>query len=377
MKGESIEAHHPVAVNRIDPATPPQAVATTAMLVIAVLYFGRDVFVPIAVAILLSFVLTPLVKLLRRVHVPRVPAVILVVGLAFAVIFAVGGVVGRQVIQLADELPYYQTTLRAKIASIRSTTGGDGTFRRALDVLRDLGSQLGGGPRGPETSTPSVAPARAAPVPVPVEIHQPAPDALQIVASVIGPVLAPLATTAIVIVFVIFLMVQREDLRDRVIYLLGSDDLHRTTEALDDAGQRLSRFFLLQTAVNLGFGIAIGIGLSVIGVPSAALWGILAGVLRFVPYVGAFIGGALPLALAAAVDPGWSMVFWTLALFLTVEPLVGHVLEPWLYGQSTGLSPIAIIAAAIFWTWLWGPVGLLLSTPLTMARSCSAGTSSE
>lgn len=363
------EANRPVEVYRADAGVAQQAVATTAiaMAIITALYLGREIFIPLAVAILFSFVLNPLVKLLRRIHVPRVPAVILVVGITFTLIFSIGIIMGRQVIQLADQLPQYQWTLREKIASIRSTTAGGGTIERASKVLSDLGAQLRGGPRAP-TPAPGVAAEPTPPerVPVPVEIHSAAPDALQIVASMVGPVLAPLAMAGIVVVFVIFIMVQREDLRDRAIYLLGSGDLHRTTEALDDAGQRLSRFFLLQTTVNLSFGILMGIGLSIIGVPSAALWGILAGVLRFVPYIGALIGAMFPIAVAAAVDPGWSMALWTLLLFVLIEPLVGHVIEPWLYGQSTGLSPIAIVIAATFWTWLWGPVGLLLATPLTM-----------
>ena len=202
--------------------------------------------------------------------------------------------------------------------------------------------------------------------PVPVEVRQPDPGALESLRSLISPLIHPLATTGIIIIFVIFILLQREDLRNRLIRLAGSSDLQRTTAALDDAAARLSKLFLTQLILNGAFGVVIGIGLWFIGIPSAILWGILAGALRFVPYIGAVIAAAFPLALALAVDPGWSMLIWTLALFLVVEPVVGHVVEPMVYGHSTGLSPVAVVAAATFWTALWGPIGLVLATPLTV-----------
>ena len=169
-----------------------------------------------------------------------------------------------------------------------------------------------------------------------------------------------------VFIFVIFILFQRQDLRNRLVRLAGTQDLQRTTAALDDAGTRLSRLFLMQLALNAAFGLVIGVGLWLIGVPSAPLWGLLAMVLRFVPYVGALIAAIFPLLLAAAVDPGWTMVLWTALLFIVVEPLVGHVVEPMLFGHSAGLSPVAVVVAATFWTWLWGPIGLILATPLTI-----------
>jgi hypothetical protein len=184
--------------------------------------------------------------------------------------------------------------------------------------------------------------------------------------AVIEPVLAPLETTAIVLVVAVFILMQREDLRDRFIRLFGSTDLHRTTTALDDAGRRLSRYFVSQLGVNTCFGIVIGGGLWLIGVPSAALWGVLAGLLRFVPYIGPLLAAVAPLVLAAAVDPGWRATIYVALLFVITEPLTGYVVEPLLYGHSTGLSPMSVIVAAVFWTWMWGPVGLILSTPLTL-----------
>ncbi len=202
--------------------------------------------------------------------------------------------------------------------------------------------------------------------PIPVEVKQPDPGALQTLVALIAPLIHPLTTTGIVIIFVIFILMQSQDLRNKMIRLAGARDLQRTTAALDDAGQRLSRLFLTQLALNAAFGLIIGAGLWTIGVPSAPLWGMLAMILRFVPYIGALISAIFPLILAAAVGPDWSMVIWTAALFLIVEPITGHVIEPMLTGQSTGLSPVAVVTSAAFWTWLWGPIGLVLATPLTM-----------
>jgi hypothetical protein len=202
--------------------------------------------------------------------------------------------------------------------------------------------------------------------PIPVEVRQPPPTALESIASLISPLLRPLMTTGIVIVFAIFTLLQREDLRNRLIKLVGSHDLQKTTAALDDAARRLSRLFLTQLALNAGFGFVVGAGLLAIGIPGAVLWGILAGILRFVPYVGAFIAAVFPLTLAIAVDPAWSLLLWTAALFLILEPLAGQMIEPLLQGRSTGLSPLAVVLSATFWTALWGPIGLVLATPLTI-----------
>jgi predicted PurR-regulated permease PerM len=345
------------------------ATAILAVIIIATLYFGREIFIPIAMAILLSFVLAPLVGLLQRIRVPRAVAVVSVVILAFGLIFAMGSLLASQLTQLAGDLPRYQSTISEKIQSFRETTAGRGTLERASGMLKDLSKELDK-PKDAESSlAPSsiLRPKAAAPLsPVPVEVRQPDPGALESLRALISPLLHPLATTGIIIIFVIFILLQREDLRNRLIRLAGSYDLQRTTAALDDAAGRLSRLFLIQLLLNGTFGVVIGIGLWLIGTPSAILWGILAAVLRFVPYIGAVIAAAFPLALAVAVDPGWTMLLWTLALFLVVEPVVGHVIEPMVYGHSTGLSPVAVVASATFWTALWGPIGLVLATPLTV-----------
>src|SRR6187200_2747255 len=343
--------------------------AILAVIIISMLYFGRDIFVPVALAILLSFVLAPLVGLLQRIPVvPRGLAVVGVVILAFSLIFAMGSLLATQLTQLAGDLPRYQSTISEKIQSFRDTKAGRGTLERASDMLKDLSKELD----KPKDAVPTRGPGSLAgnpsvpPKPVPVEVRQPDPGALESLRTLISPLIHPLATTGIIIIFVIFILLQREDLRNRLIRLAGSSDLQRTTAALDDAASRLSRLFLTQLILNGAFGGVIGLGLWFIGTPSAILWGILAGVLRFVPYIGAFIAAAFPLALAVAVDPTWSMLLWTVGLFLIVEPVVGHVIEPMVYGHSTGLSPVAVVASATLWTALWGPIGLVLATPLTV-----------
>jgi predicted PurR-regulated permease PerM len=345
------------------------ATAILAVIIISMLYFGRDIFVPVALAILLSFVLSPLVGMLQRINVPRGFAVVSVVILAFALIFAMGSLLATQLTQLAGDLPRYQSTISEKIQSFRDTKAGRGTLERASDMLKDLGKELDKpkdavSARAPGSVAGSNAP--APPTPVPVEVRQPDPGALESLRTLISPLVHPLATTGIIIIFVIFILLQREDLRNRLIRLAGSSDLQRTTAALDDAASRLSRLFLTQLILNGAFGVVIGTGLWFVGIPSAILWGILAAALRFVPYIGAVIAAAFPLALAVAIDPGWSMLLWTLTLFVVVEPVLGHVIEPMVYGHSTGLSPVAVVASATFWTALWGPIGLVLATPLTV-----------
>jgi predicted PurR-regulated permease PerM len=333
-------------------------------IVVIALYLGQDIFVPLALAILLSFVLAPLARALQRARVPRSVAVIAVVLLAFTLLFVVGTMMGRQLTQLAGDLPRYETTIRDKVKALRGVSAGDGTLERAADMLQDLGKELEAPTARPVAPVPNLSGPTAKPIPV--IVSSPSPDPLASLASLIAPLLHPLATTGLIIVFVIFILIQREDLRNRVIRLAGTQDIQRTTAALDDAAGRLSRLFLMQLAINSSFGVVIGLGLWAIGVPSPVLWGILAAVLRFVPYIGSIIAAAFPLALAAAVDPGWTMLLATGLLFIVVEPVLGHVVEPIFLGHSTGLSPVAIVLSATFWTMLWGPIGLVVATPLTV-----------
>lgn len=342
-----------------------------ATIVVAILFVAREIIVPIVLAMFLTFVLAPLVGSLQRWRLPRSIAVLASVTLAFAIVFALGMMVATQLRQLTSDLPRYQTTLGEKIHDLRETVAGSGLIKGSA-ILKDMTKTFDGPDRG---NPPDAAQLQQSPVarkPVPVEIRQPDPGSTDTLLAVLAPLVTPITTTAIIIVFVIFFLLQREDLRNRFIRLAGTRDLERTTAALDDAGQRLARFFVTQLIVNSVFGAIIGVGLALIGVPSAPLWGLMAAILRFVPYLGAPLSAALPLTLAAAVGPDWYMVLWTGALFVVVEVLTGQVVEPLAYGQSAGLSPVAIIVAAAFWAWLWGPLGLLISTPLTLCLVVTA-----
>ncbi len=330
---------------------------TLFVMTVATLYFGREVLVPITLALLLAFVLAPLVGLLRHWRLGRVPSVLLAVLLAVGLILAIGGVIGSQLADLTTNLPQYAQTVENKIATIRRVTVG-----RLSALTEKIGSHA-----GPAADAPQGPQAPAAPQAAPASNVLPSTSSpLELAQRYLSPVLSPLATFGIVFIVAIFALLQQEDLRDRLIRLFGTTDLHRATVAIDDGGRRLSRYFLTQLCINTGFGCLIGLGLFFIGVPNPVLWAILSALLRFVPYIGALISALLPVALAAAVAPGWSMPLWTLGLFLVAEGVTSQAIEPLVYGHSTGLSPFSVIVAAIFWSWIWGPVGLILSTPLTL-----------
>lgn len=366
----------PPRPTRVPAAEAPKGPLASSMIVFAIivagLFLGREVLIPIAIAVLLSFVLGPLVNFLRRLRLGRAVAVLVSVLLAAGIIAALATVIGVQVAELAQDVPRYQRTIERKVEGLR-----EGTLGRTMDYIANINRAIHqGGEENKEAaekarreqaardSTRKAEPEPPKPMLVQVEERRPSP--LELATTVLSPVAQPLATAGIVIVVLLFILMQREDLRDRLIRLAGSSDLHRTTVAMDDAARRLSRYFLGQLALNSAFGVVIGVGLWIIGVPSPVLWGIFALVMRFVPYIGAFLSAVLPIALAAAVDPGWSMVVATFLLFAIVEPIVGQIIEPLVYGHSTGLSPFSVLVSALFWTWLWGPVGLLLSTPLTV-----------
>lgn len=365
---------------------PESGVLLTGLVTVAVLYFGRDLFVPVALAVLLSFVLAPVVRALRRLMLPRPAAVLASVLLAFAVLAGLGTVIGAQVTQLAGNLPEYQASISRKLAPLRDPNGILERVSEALSRLERAGEgrpeqrapaegAAGGAPPAAEEAPPPDAPPRAAPPrtaepaplpPLPVEIRRPEPSPVERLRAVAEPLLAPLAVTGIVIVLVVFILLYREDLRDRLVRLAGARDLHRTVAAMDDAALRLSRFFLVLTVMNAVYGVFMAVALWLLGIPNPVLWGIVAGLMRFVPFIGSFIAVAGPLLLALAIDPGWSLVLAVVALFLVSELAMGQVFEPLVFGHSTGLSPIAVIAAAAFWTWLWGPIGLLVAVPLTV-----------
>jgi predicted PurR-regulated permease PerM len=334
-------------------------------LAIAALYVGRDIFIPLALALLLSFVLVPLVTWLQRQGLPRIPAVVVVVFMALVAVGGFGFVVAAQLAELAENLPNYKSNIQDKIRDIKPVPGG--LLGRISGMVKDLNDELAADPEFPQVAAPSAPGAREDVVkPVTVEIAEPDLSPRQIFDNVVGPLIAPVVTFGIVVVFVIFILFQWQDLRDRAIRLVSAGDLNRTTHAFEDAGSRVANYLLMQVVVNLTYGIPVGIGLWLIGVPNALLWGMLAIVLRFIPYVGPILAAIAPIALSIAVDPGWTMLLWTVVLFGVLELVSNNVVEPLLYGAKTGLSAIAIMVAAIFWTWLWGPIGLLLSTPLTV-----------
>ena len=356
---------------RVPPVQPPDDLApkfmaaVIAAVVVAGIYFGQPVLMPLALAVLLAFALGPLVAMLRRLRLGHTPSVLLSLIFAVVLIGGLGSFVGAQFAKLAADLPQYQSNIAAKIESVRGKATGNNTINKLTDTLQNLGDQILGHPKN---SAPPISgefrPNDDRPVPVVVRQSELAP--LEMFKSVAGPLLEPLGILAIVIVFVGFILLQKDDLRDRFVRLAGSRDMQRTTIALDEAASRLSRYLFMQTAINTGFGTIIGAGLWLIGVPNAGLWGLMAMLFRFVPYVGVPIASLFPLVLAIAVDPGWAKLAWTVALYGTVEFTTGQAVEPLVYGRSMGLSAVAVVVAAVFWTWLWGPMGLLLSTPLTM-----------
>ncbi|MGB3503513.1 MAG: AI-2E family transporter [Mesorhizobium sp.] len=329
----------------------------TVVVITAILYFGRDIFIPISVAILLTFALAPIVGFLRKRGLPRILAVIATVLMAFMAIALFAVVLATQVTSLAQNLPTYQSNIIEKIDSLKQMGKGGGIIDQVTSALNRVGQELQESGPGEEAGESNK------PLPVEVVTRQ---SPIDILTNIVVPLISPFATAGLVIVVVIFMLLEREDLRDRFIRLAGAGDLNKTTEALHDAGKRVGRYLLMQLVINTTYAIPITLGLWLIGVPNALLWGVLTLVLRFVPYIGPAIGMILPMFVAFAALPGWTPLIATAALFIGVELLSNNVMEPWLYGSNTGLSPLAIIVSAIFWGWLWGPIGLVLSTPLTV-----------
>jgi predicted PurR-regulated permease PerM len=342
--------------------------AVIAAVVVALVYFGRPLLVPLALSILMAFALAPVVELLRRLRIGRIVGVILTVTMAVLLITGIAAFIGTQLAWLAVSLPQYQHNIVSKIQSVEGSAANNGLVQGAIGMFNNLSEQISQVPppgKQTEQNQSKTTAQRSTPA-VPVVVQEPPPGPLELLENVAGPLLEPLANLTIIIIFVIFILLQKEDLRDRFIMLAGARDLQRTTLAIDDGAERLSRYLLLQTGVNTVFGLLVGLGLWAVGVPNPALWGLIAAMLRFVPYIGVPIAAVFPLALTLAVDPGWVMMLWTLGIFVVLESITGQAVEPWLYGRNMGLSALAVVVAAGFWTFVWGPVGLLLSTPLTM-----------
>ncbi|HEX3913657.1 MAG TPA: AI-2E family transporter [Steroidobacteraceae bacterium] len=347
------------------PTVPPAAsnhdralglIATAVLL--ALLYFARDVLVPITLAFILSLLVAPLVRALRRIGLGQTLSVltaVLVLALSFG---AVAAVIGTQLVHMAGSLPKYERTLERKLETLNNVT-----FKRVNAFATQAGRVLN---RNAEAPPVALQPDAAPKAPIPVELHEAAANPLQVIKKVLGSIWVPIETAGIVLVVLVFVLLEQEALRDRFIRIAGGTDIRLTTLVINDAGERLSRFFVSQFAVNFGVGMLVWLGLSVIGLPHPMVWAALSTLLRFVPYVGIWIAALCSALLAAAVDGGWGTTLATLGLFVIVELIAAQLVEPQLYGHTTGLSPLSVIIAAIFWSWLWGPIGLIVSTPLTL-----------
>ena len=354
------------------------AIGTWAILltafVVTILYVGRQLLIPLALAAMLTFLLAPLVGYIER-WIGRIAAVLIVVAMLFSVAGGAGWLLARQLIDLAAKLPDYQTNIDNRLKAIRLPTGGAfGRFSHSVSELQKQSPDSAEPPANatgpvPETKAAAVARARnvaAGQQPMPVRIVESQSRLPQILQTTATGLLGPLGTAGLVFVLVIFMLLKREDLRGRMIRLIGQGRISATTRAMDDAGSRVARYLTMQLLVNVSFGSCIAIGLYFIGVPNAALWGAFAAMMRFVPYVGVWIAAAVPVLISFAVSTSWLSPLLTLGLFVVLELINFNALEPWLYGSRTGVSSIALIIAAVFWTWLWGPIGLVLAIPLTV-----------
>lgn len=333
-----------------------------AALVLGFLSWAQVVVIPVALAILFTFLLAPLVNALQRRRLGRVPAVVLVTLLALGAVASVGWAVTHQIGSLLDAYPRYEQNVASKIASFRER-GGGGLIDKMQAVAERIGDQLdvidarNATPPDPELE-------RAQPVRVVGEADSPL--GMADLWSVAAPLLEPLAGLGLVVVLVVFMLIHREDLRDRVIALIGPTRMAGTTRALDDAGGRVSRYLLMQLGVNVGFGVAVMLGLLAIGVPYAPLWGFFAALLRYIPYLGPWLAAMLPIMMSLLIEPSWTTALLVIALFAVLELTTNMAVEPTLYGRGIGVSQAALLIAVAFWTWLWGAVGLVLASPLTV-----------
>jgi predicted PurR-regulated permease PerM len=324
---------------------------------LAILYFAREILVPLAFALILAFLLTPAVTLLKRFGVPRVPSVIITLFVTTAAVALAGWIIATQLIDVANQLPGYSQNIRRKIDALKVPETGP--FGRAAQSFKEIGRELSQSPA--DAKTPG-----ASENPIAVQVVQPGNNELTAIWNLARPSLIPLAATGMVLIFAVFILIEKEDLRNRLLRLAGVSQLNIMTEALDDAAQRVSRYLSLQILVNACFGLVIGIGLYFIGLPNPVLWGVVAGILRLVPYVGTVGAGLVSIGLAAAVFDRWAPPLEVFGVFAAVELVTANLVEPLLYGVHTGISSLALLVATVFWAALWGPAGLILSTPLTV-----------
>ena len=337
----------------------------TAGIILALLYLGRSVLIPLALAIVLSLLVTPPIRALRRLRVGSASSVFVAVAALTVLCVGVAAALGTQILHIAESLPQYESNVQRKLKTLEEVTVGpilrltNETSR--LSGIRQSAEPPGVPARDVERSLPRAVPGVAVLPPPEFESHP-----LLLVWKLLTTVWHPIQFAGIVLLVLIFVLLEYESLRDRFIHIAGATDIRTATLALNDAGDRLSRYFASQFVVNLAFGLAIWMSLSALRLPQALLCGILAGVMRFVPYVGVAIAALFAAVLALDVDPGWSLALSGLGVFILLDIVVGQLVEPHLYGHATGLSPLSVVVGAIFWSWLWGPAGLMLSTPITV-----------
>jgi predicted PurR-regulated permease PerM len=358
LKGSSMT---PISVN--ERVAPSDRFARSAWMltaigvVVAALYLAKGILVPLTLAVLLSFLLSPVCEWLERHKLGRIPAVVVAATIGFAVLGIAGWTAVVQVTQLVPKLPEYQANLHAKLDSVNAYASA--ALSKATRTAEDLGQNL-------SASVPDAEPQGTSALPYSVRVLSSPASPLQVMGGTVGPLLEFLGSAGIVMVLVVFFLVRRDDLRDRFIRLVGNGHVTVTTQMLEDAATRVSRYLSMQFLINVSFGAAVAGGLYFIGVPNAILWGILATTLRFIPYIGPWIAAAMPICLSMAISTSWVAPILTIGLFMVLELFINYVIEPWLYGKNTGVSAVAVLVAAVFWTWLWGVVGLLLATPLTV-----------
>ncbi len=357
-----------------------------AALIILTVYFARDLLAPMAFALVLNFLLAPAVALLERWRLSRAVSVVLVILIFFSGLAVTGWVVARQLVHVAELLPDYRDNIQAKLDSLHTPIGG--AAGKAINSLEEMTEELSTHanativpPAVPEAVLPTVrrrrlqqpAPEAGLPnknatpqQPTPVQVIEPPVSVASYLQEIFSPILRPLAACGIVMVFTVYMLINHEDLRNRLLLLAGMGRLSLMTQALRDAAERISTYLVWQFVTNVLFGLLFGIGLSLIGVPDATLWGALAAILRYIPYVGTGIAGLLPVIFSVAIFPHWRQVFEIVGLYGALEFTTANFFEPWLYGSRTGISSLALLASAIFWTLLWGWPGLVLATPLTV-----------
>ncbi|MGD9632678.1 MAG: AI-2E family transporter [Pirellulales bacterium] len=371
-------------------STSPLFLLVAIVVAVAALYFAKEILLPFALAVLLSFLLTPLANRLERWGLRRVPSVLLVVAMTFVLLGCIGWIVTSQLVELSRELPQYKDNI---VDKVRTVVASSGSFSKVSQVIEEVGKEISkgsneeageSGDAAKQTPTPKAAAElpRVAqhwlPLLQKAEVNSTGKDAVQVavvamppsplsqIQTWLGPIVAPLSAAGMVIVLVLFMLIDREDQRNRLLQLFGSANLHATTEAFGEASRRVSQYLRMLFLINATYGICVALGLWAIGVPSAMMWGVLGFSLRFLPYIGPWIAATLPILVSLAVSDGWTQPLLVVGLYVLLELVLNNVVEPWLYGDSVGVSTVGVIVAAIFWTWLWGPVGLVLAMPLTV-----------